>query len=383
MEKLSSTLLILVLSILLISCNDTEKQTKLLSFDFKQKYKEKDFVIQDYADVDYLQLEKSSENPFHGQIQYFGPKYIIGYSYQTGNIHVYNRNGKIKTIFNQQGKGPEEYGKRISINFNELTDEILVHNYGGKTLYVFDTNGIFKHLVELDSKKGCCQMLFYKDDCFVCDNTTNNDTNSFYLVSPTTGKFVQDINIDFDKRVTSMVKKVTPNSQMIMYMGFARFVNSQQGLILNEISADTIYNYNNGELIPILAKMPKYSQTKPKEFSYITLESKDYYLFKTVKKDLVDNPNAKSDFKFSVSQNLFQISKNGGESYKIKVKNKDFDYKPFWVGEQYNSEEYICPIEAVQVLEMYEDEKLSGKILEIAKNIKEDDAPVLMISRFN
>lgn len=93
------------------SCNQADKDSKYITVNVNENYPEKEIVLQDFMDVEYIPLETTDEFITQGTVLSIGDKYILIKNYvNDGNIYVFDRKtGKGIRKINRKGQGGEEY----------------------------------------------------------------------------------------------------------------------------------------------------------------------------------------------------------------------------------------------------------------------------------
>ena len=96
---------------LLVSCQWTKQaETKALSVvDMTKSYPEKEIVLQDIADVEYIPLETTDDFLFNGVAAIVSDKYIVTIGHQSEDVCLFSREGKALTRIHLMGNGPFEY----------------------------------------------------------------------------------------------------------------------------------------------------------------------------------------------------------------------------------------------------------------------------------
>lgn len=109
------------------SCNQADKDSKYITVNVNENYPEKELVLQDFMDVEYIPLETTDEFITQGAVLSIGDKYILIKNYvNDGNIYVFDRKtGKGIRKINRKGQGGEEYAFIVSAALDEDNEEIL------------------------------------------------------------------------------------------------------------------------------------------------------------------------------------------------------------------------------------------------------------------
>lgn len=114
--------------------------------DVTKKYPEKELILQDFMDVEYILLETNDEFVTQGKVMAIGAEVIlIANWYDDGNLFVFDRKtGKGLRKINRKGQGGEEYVGIAEVVLDEANNEIFIIAYDGSRISVYDLYGSFK-----------------------------------------------------------------------------------------------------------------------------------------------------------------------------------------------------------------------------------------------
>ena len=153
--------------------------------------------------------------------------------------------------------------------------------------------------------------------------------------------------------------------------------------LLTDYSTDTVYRFTkNQELIPVLIRKPSIQTMEPKTILHSWLET-DKYLFLSTNKLEIDW-NDPSEF---AGKSLL-VEKSSGDIYEAVVRMKDYKDKNLILGpgvlsrslKDFQTGYIVLP--AAELLEALANEKLSGKLKEIASTLNEESNPVIMLMKY-
>jgi hypothetical protein len=382
---MKNLLINLFLSIfILFGCSNNQTKTTLCQLDFSKKYPKKDYYIQDYAKVDYIQLESSEQYPFYGKIHVYDDEIMIGKNYNDPNIFIFSREGKILKVFSRSGKGPEEYGETVSIRYDKAHKEIYVKEAFGEKTLIFDLDGNFKRVFKVDSKVKSSDLVFWNNECYLCDISMENEGDTYSRISLESGKVAEKIHIGYEKRIGQLITKKQASGSVSFTMSYAKFVIGENDIIFNEISNDTIFTYSKQkELKPVLVKTPKISMTDPVQYVCAKVNTDKFIDVMSVIKDIPnENGIVINDF---LEQCVFYyiVEKETNKIFQRRFLNKDAEGDKFKdYGNQANSQEYLRAIEAVDLIEAKDKNWLTGELKLIAQNLNEDSNPIIMVTKF-
>ena len=230
---------------LLTGCGGGIESDGFITVDVTKSYPQKELILQDFMDVEYIALETGGEFYCQGNVQAIGKDIIIVINrVRDGDIFIFDRKtGKGIRKINRQGPGPEEY-VRISgvanIILDEANGEMFVTSTTGKIL-VYDLYGIFKRNFIFSNY----DVFEYDKDNLICyDNSDyekrGKDREKAYhvLISKLDGSITREIFIPFETIHTPIVIK---SGGVASTSEFFRIIPHQGKWILANTSSDTLY----------------------------------------------------------------------------------------------------------------------------------------------
>ncbi|MDR0796704.1 MAG: 6-bladed beta-propeller [Tannerella sp.] len=384
--KRISTITSIILFAMMAGCGGGKQSTDdLIIVDVTTSYPEKELILQDFMDVEYIVLETSDEFLTQGLVKAIGSEYILVTNrIRNGDIIIYDRKtGKGVRKINRQGQGPEEYN-RISgvanIILDEANGEMFVKSTADKIL-VYDLYGKFKR-----SFMSSHYDVFEYDK----DNLIGYDISDFYqrgedrdrekayhvLISKLDGSITRKIFIPFKTIHTPIVVRMGIGNASTPE--FCQIIPNQGKWILADSSSDTLYTYApDNTLKPFLVRTPSIHAMEPEVYLSIMALTNSYYFIKTVKNDF--------DFETGRGFNLNTLMYDKKENAVLEyvVYNDDYTekrplFKFMW--NPYNHEITSSVIlEAHQLVDDYKKGILKGKLKEIAATLDEEDNPVIML----
>lgn len=361
------------------SCIDVNKHNitptnELWTFDVTKKYPTKEIYIQDIADVDYIPLETNDSILWRGrEVLYLDDDYIVGANRNNG-VYFHDGKGKALNMFNKMGQGPKEYLDMYKVQYDKKSDEIYINDMF--KYYVYDKEGNFKR-----SFQGIEDKLYSRIEQFFILNEDEliqyNYNNHYTRVSRLTGEHLGDIKLGVaDSTTTLLFRKNNMNFNTIV----SHFTKDKEGYIITSFSSDTTYLLtSNLQLKPIGVRIPPVSSQDVPVFLLPVKNTPRYYFMSTIKKE------------DSFPTKAYMMDKKTNQIYYLKdyFKNKDYIglkvhldiFGPSVLADLPNN---VCvqSLNITKLCEAYEEGKLSGKLKDIAANLKEDDNPVLMIIKF-
>ena len=371
----------LLLASMLLSCGggkgEAQKQKVsdgLWTFDVTKEYPTKEIYIQDIADVDYIPLETNDSILWRGrEVLYLDDDYIVGANRNNG-VYFHDGKGKALNMFNKMGQGPKEYSDMYKVQYDKKSDEIYINDMF--KYYVYDKEGNFKR-----SFQGIEDKLYSRIEQFFILNEDEliqyNYNNHYTRVSRLTGEHLGDIKLGVADSTTTLHFR---KNNMIFSTIVSHFTKDKEGYIITSFPSDTTYLLtSNLQLKPIGVRIPPVSSQDVPVFLLPVKNTPRYYFMSTIKKE------------DSFPTKAYMMDKKTNQIYYLKdyFKNKDYiglkvHLDMFGPAVLANLPNNVCvqSLNITKLCEAYEEGKLSGKLKDIAANLKEDDNPVLMIIKF-
>ena len=350
---------ILLLVAVCAGCGAEKEQTTMVTVDIATEHSEKEVVLQDFMDVEYIPLETSDEFVTQGSVMDIGDKYLLVKNWANdGDIFVYDRKtGKAIRKINRKGQGAEEYNFISGIILDENNDEMFVNCAAAKKIYVYDLSGNFKR-------------------SFAHPKDTREEGKSYHsLISKKDGSVTRDIYLPYDIIKTPCVHQ----GDGVAMTSVRPIIPNRGEWLLVDCSSDTVYNYvpEKNKLVPFFVKAP----TKDPEILLTMGAVTDrYYFLHTVKKEF-DFTTGRGFF-----MNDFMYDKQTNELYKAKVLNSDFVKKRsvdmFLHPINNNGIAAVQTLSAGQLVEAYQEDGLKGRLKEVAAGLDEESNPVVMLVKY-
>ncbi|RRD62083.1 6-bladed beta-propeller [Tannerella forsythia] len=379
--KKTDTILIIILFVLLAACaGNKQSNDDLIIVDVSKSYPEKELILQDLMDVEYIPLETTDELITQGLVQDVGKEYLLLKNRNSdGDIFIFDRKtGRGIRKINRQGQGPEEYTRINDIVLDESNGEIFVKSQGNK-IVVYDLYGTFKRALNLGREVS--SVFDYDKHHLICydmsdyHNKGEDRSKSYHIIlSKQDGSITREIFVPFKTVNTPIVNQ--GDGFVANYSYQIRLSNGKWTLI--ETSADTLYNYTpDGTLTPFIVRVPSINTMKPEVFLYMGIHTDRYYFIQTVK-NVFDVEKGRG---FYTDELMYDKAEKA--IFRTTVYNGDYaEKRPVaMTAQSINREiEYATSLNAFQLVEIYEKGQLKeGKLKEIASMLNEEDNPVIML----
>ena len=374
-----------ILLLVMTSCGSDNASTDgFITIDVtKSSYSpQKELVLQDFMDVEYIPLETNDEFVNQGYVNAIGEKYIIVTNYrEDGDIFVYDRNGKAIRKINRKRQGGEEYISCLKIILDEENEELFINDFLARKIKVYDLEGNFKRSFK-QKQEGDTQfygeIFNYDKDNLICYDECNADI-PFLLVSKQDGSITREIITPFkEKKLFIQLLRYEGGTRAAGPGPYSRITPFKGNWILLEPSSDTIYTLMpDCSLRPFIAKTPPVHTLDPEFYLILKLVSDRYYFMESIKNVYdfrKEEGFPKTYFVYDTQEKDFfsYIIYNGDYSYKKEL------YMVMFTPINTKGELWAT-IDAFELCRDYEKGKLKGKLKDIAAKLGEDDNRVIML----
>ncbi|WP_416349544.1 6-bladed beta-propeller [Proteiniphilum sp.] len=374
--------IILSITVVMGSCNQSDSRSdEFITVDVTANYPEKELILQDFMDVEYIPLEMSDNFVNQGVVKAVGKEIlIITNRRRDGDIFVFDRTtGKGLRKINRLGQGPEEYSDSFEVVLDEENQEIFIFNF--RKISVYDLSGNFKRSFNyVDEMCYYSYPFVYDRDHLICHKSyfidVENEKSAHILISKQDGSIAREIQLPFKEIIKLTIVEGNESLTPTFYLT----VPGQTDWIIMRTSSDTIYHYGSDDKInPIIVRTPVIHSMDPKIFLFPTVITNRYYFIRTIKKE--------ADFKifkgFPHKDLVYDSQRNIVFEYTLY--NDDFSNKQTVSlgqnsGNAVNHEVVTSiTLNAFDLIEAYKEGKLKNKLKEIAGELDEEDNPVIML----
>ena len=124
----------------------------------KDGYSQKEIILQDFMDVEYIALDSSDDFLCQGQVLAVGAKIIVVRNdIQDGDIYLFDRKkGTGIRKINRKGNGNEEYTIAYNVVLDEDNEELFVNDVMQNKIIVYDLSGNYKRHFSRYEKARIC-----------------------------------------------------------------------------------------------------------------------------------------------------------------------------------------------------------------------------------
>ena len=387
MKKLTDIAVIVLL--VMTGCGGGNKQSTddFITIDVTKNYPEKELILQDFMDVEYIALETTDEFLTQGVLRAIGTEIILVKNLiNDGDIFVFDRKtGKGLRKINRGGLGGEEYGRIDEIVLDEDNNEMFVIDNTRRKIWVYDLYGNFKRSFNVADADFHINTYNYDNDNLICyipysdyDNNNPNIIHSCHLIiSKQDGSITRNISIPVNE-----IKSTVIRQGGIAKPGLGELpgiIPNHGNWVLMDVSSDTVYNYVPDDDIktPFIVRTPSiHSMDPPEVFLSPSILADRYYFFGTLKLEFdftTGRGFPRSELMFDKQENAIFIP---------KVYNGDYTYeRHIYMGFTPKNHEIATAqrLEAYRLVDEYEKGQLKGRLKEIAEKLDVEDNPVIML----
>ena len=367
----------------LASCSGEKKEKEaFITVDITASYPEKDLVLQDFMDVEYVPLETSDEFLSQGRISYVGENIIVAANKRQGDILLFDRaTGKGIRKINHKGFGPEEYIMPYNVVLFEDKNEMFVNDGPTSKIQVYDLDGNYKRTISYKRGALVTVLIDFDTDNFLSQNIyapeNENSGETFLFLSKKDGSMT-DIKVPYQERKSIALVRVNEDGSMQgAFPENSDFIDPfQDGWLLTEPSADTIYFYKpDRSLKPFIVRTPSVQTMSPEVFLFPGVLTDDYYFMQSVTKEYDFDKNEG----MPSTPLVYDVAEQ--KIYKYTVHNADYEDREENLSKQNVSNKlaFYQALPADELIEAQEDGKLKGKLSDIAAHLDIEDNPVVMI----
>lgn len=321
-----------------------------------------DIFLQDIGEVTYLQLGTTDQSLLPDK-RFFSGIYLtdadIFLSFG-GNVYRFSSSGKFLNTIGKRGGGPAEFASVVLSDVSEASGEVFLLDYALRKIMVYDYDGKYKR--SFRNEQYCDRFAVVNDSVAIgCMNEPVPGPRIF-LSSLKDGKTI---------KVLLPERKVDCKKLMTNIGLFARVGRSQDRIILCSSTSDTIFAFNTQtmELEPRYVQRPLNTllpEDAVKTVPYLQFETDKYAC-------ILMNDIPLPDFRYWVDRET-------GDILKVRLADKNKGSRVMEFGT--NKPDVIVDLFATQELkELFGNNKLSGELKTIAEAMKEDDNPVLVLTK--
>ncbi len=405
-----SKIFLLSVAVLLLSCNSPKGKDltggELMVIDVAKEYPQKRVNLADIADLEYIKLETNSNSLISGfyNVAYDGNTIII-VDESLKEFLLFDNTGKYINKINRVGRGGEEYQEisRCDVDFEKRL--IYVYEASSEsTIKAYDFEGNFKGKYEMPFNLTLTSSFRVIDNEFIVRNASGVttygdmpggikingsdgevafDSQPYRLVSIDDPKIVAPLDIIVDRNEPNTVALVNGLYVTIDILKTKDMFKTGDEVVISDFAKDTVYSYSKKGLKPIAIRNNSSTKEGLTILSSVTALSDNYMFLITSDKGL----NATEDNLLDENKKTFMFDRESGEISKVNIyisgeSKEEIYHYDWWQGAMLPKNMVVTPISALKLLTAAEEGALNAELNEIAKNIGEEDNPVLVFARF-
>ena len=357
--------------------------------DLEKEYPEKDLLVSENAEIEYIRMETSDEillDGIAGLHLSVTNQYITTCNSREGRIFVFNREGKHLHNFNKKGNSGEEYVYPLVVRIDDKAKEIFVLDIRKKVM-VYTLDGKFKRVLNLSDDIATNELWSYDDDWLLAYDNYNLDQNMpcaeqpFFFLSKKDGS-VKRLGLTALDRSGNRVYSEQNGEKFVFQIGFTNIYKNGDEFILTELGGDTIYTLRQGETKPLLVRTPGSKAKETRSIMSTLFKLGDYITISETPKD----------FKFTtggmkIETNDVRYNLKTGEGCILSLKDDinfteptEIRHSNGWV--ETLKDHILWMPNTDKLFKWKEEGKLKGKLAEMVENMTEDDNPILIIYKF-
>ena len=392
--------------LLLAGCGgnpSANEEDSLITVDVTKSYPEKELILQDLFDIEYVPLETTEEFLTFGFVKAITDKYIItkNATFRDGDIFIFGRDGKAVKKINHKGSAEGEYVFTSHIFFDDEKEELYVSCLATSKIFIYDLLGNFKRSFQYgeDNASPIVYQPMYSFDSETmigCDYTSGrwvnereallDNRNMFHLISKKDGRILTEIRIPFEEKVSQVL--YTPD-----HVGIVRndeLIPFHDHWLLVDPSSDTIYRYTlDKELIPFMVREPSIQTMDPEIFLFPGVITDRYYFMQAIKKEFDESDPysklAKRELLYDKEEKrMFEyVLRNRDFMGETSVGNLTFDVLSLVVKNNKDIA-FAIRLETPDLVDAYKEGQLreGSRLAEIASTLHEEDNPVILIAKY-
>lgn len=387
-----TTIYLMALCMIVFSaCTNQQKENNgpLPVADFEKEYPEKDLLVSEHADVEYVRLETTDEVLLDGIASLYlsvTDRFIVTNNMKEGRIFVFDRQGKHLHNFMRKGQSGEEFVFANRVRVDDKAKEIFVLDTRNKVL-VYTLDGKFKRVLDIPKGMKADDLWNYDDEWLLSYDSYNLDRENqpcaeqpFFLLSKKEGS-VKRIDVNAKDRIGPRIYFEQNGQKGVMSVSFNYIYKNGDEFVLSELGNDTVFMLKQGKVSPLLVRTPGSKAKEVRSMMAAPLKLGDYIGVAEAPKKL-DLENTKF-----ATKDVF-LNLKTGEGCVLGLKDDVNFVEP--TGIRHSNERVEAPKNHIlwmpdtdRLFQWKEEGKLKGKLAEMLEDMSEDDNPILIIYKFH
>ena len=362
------------------------KNANFWELDVAKDYPEKTINLEDIAEVRYVPLETTDQSLIQGihKMATSDDKIVICDLAQN-TIFIFDKDGHYINSINKEGPGPQEYSSIQNFAVDFQKEEIYICDYPLKyRILTYSFDGGFIRESKLDQKIWPSILYNYDENHLIAYDNYNMESENankqpYSLINKENGQ-ASPLPLIIENRKSNRVMTSDGDKFMSFSIDIDPMIKTDDGVVISDFALDTIYKYTDHKLIPIGVR----KNLGQKDLSAFCAYSSNYALLNIVKMD-VDEKNI-GDAPRKMDSELFLLDWKSSSISAVTIKMSDMIRRNEIRWDSYSKDLHESGVahsfRASVLIKRLKEQKLNGKLKEIASTLNEDDNPVLMMAKF-
>ena len=362
------------------------KNANFGELDVAKDYPEKTINLEDIAEVRYVPLETTDQSLIQGihKMATSDDKIVICDLAQN-TIFIFDKDGHYINSINKEGPGPQEYSSIQNFAVDFQKEEIYICDYPLKyRILTYSFDGGFIRESKLDQKIWPSILYNYDENHLIAYDNYNMESENankqpYSLINKENGQ-VSPLPLTIESRKSNRVMTSDGDKFMSFSIDIDPMIKTDDGVVISDFALDTIYKYTDHKLVPIGVR----KNLGQKDLSAFCAYSSNYALLNIVKMD-VDEKNI-GDAPRKMDSELFLLDWKSSSISAVTIKMSDMIRRNEIRWDSYSKDLHESGVahsfRASVLIKRLKEQKLNGKLKEIASTLNEDDNPVLMMAKF-
>lgn len=354
--------------------------------DVAKDYPEKTINLEEIADVRYVPLETTDHSLIQGIHKMATSKdKIVICDIVQNIIFIFDKDGHYISSINKKGAGPQEYSSIQNFAVDFQKEEIYICDYPLKyRILTYSFDGEFIRESKLDQKIWPSILYNYDENHLIAYDNYNMESENankqpYSLINKENGQ-VSPLPLIIENRKSNRVMTSDGDKFMSFSIDIDPMIKTDDGVVISDFALDTIYKYTDHKLIPIGVR----KNIGQKDLSAFCAYSSNYALLNIVKMD-VDEKNI-GDAPRKMDSELFLLDWKSSSISAVTIKMSDMIRRNEIRWDSYSKDLHESGVahsfRASVLIKRLKEQRLNGKLKEIASTLNEDDNPVLMLAKF-
>lgn len=381
----------------LVGCTSNPSSNSSLGvIDLSGDYPTRKVDLKEIADVEYVPLETTDNSLLTSMCStnHISDNYIITYDMSSGDIFLFTRSGRLLRKINKKGDGPGEYVSLGGLAVDFEAEELFIRDFPSKKCHIFSFEGAYKRSFPWMIRGLSSWYNLNKDyligyhDGYSYKTQRFTDTHPFYLMDKKDGKLTP-LNLTVPNGISSTLKsvivKLGPGESYISSPSLPIYSLLKNGgeTLIADFSLDTLYSFKESILTPIAVKTPSACSTTPPTVIAPELYT-DSFLFFRVISMYYDESDHFKPYDEAVKL-IWNRKTNQVEDWEIY--NSDIDAPtvrlPLARDDDFSNRNMgVMFYSAENLINLYKEGKLKGKLKEVASKLDGEDNHVLVIAKY-